>query len=185
MLLLADQSLLNNTVSTSVFLISIFHPHFIILSVSFLSTTFYGARLDPRGIRSHMIQRPFQSYAFFLTLFYFIFPNWISMGVCVSNGLFSLFPCKVLPTLTISWFPKLVFFGSIIFLLHSTSKPLHLLLLHSMSSPGWFLLVLQASGQRLPAQRSLSSPTWRPLKTLYSHIIHETNHYLQSSCSFI
>ena len=120
-----------------------------------------------------------------LPLFYFIFPNWISMGVCVSNGLFSLFPCKVLPTLTISWFPKLVFFGSIIFLLHSTSKPLHLLLLHSMSSPGWFLLVLQASGQRLPAQRSLSSPTWRPLKTLYSHIIHETNHYLQSSCSFI
>lgn len=92
------------------------------------------------------------------------------MGVCVSNGLFSLFPCKVLPTLTISWFPKLVFFGSIIFLLHSTSKPLHLLLLHSMSSPGWFLLVLQASGQRLPAQRSLSSPTYSPTFTTQNTI---------------
>ena len=184
MLLFADHSLLNNTVSISVFLISIFHPHFIILSVSFLSTTFYGVRLGPCGIRSHITRRPFYSYAFLLTLFYFIFPNWIGMCVCVSKGLFSLFPCKVLPTLTISWFPKLVFFGSIIFLLHSTSKPLHSLLL-SMSSPGCLLLVLQASCQRLPAQRSLSSPTWRPLETLYSHIIHETNHYLKSSCSFI
>ena len=86
------------------------------------------------------------------------------MGVCVSNGLFSLFPCKVLPTLTISWFPKLVFFGSIIFLLHSTSKPLHLLLLHSMSSPGWFLLVLQAQVRGYQLREAFLHPHGDPSK---------------------
>ena len=50
---------------------------------------------------------------FFLALFYFIFPNWIIMFVCVFLRACSIsFPCKVLPTLTLSWFPKLAFFGS-------------------------------------------------------------------------
>ena len=81
------------------------------------------------------------------------------------TGLASLTgPCKVLPTLTISWFPKLVFFGSIIFLLHSTSKPLHLLLLHSMSSPGWFLLVLQAQVRGYQLREDFLHPHGDPSK---------------------
>lgn len=111
------------------------------------------------------------------------------MGVCVSNGLFSLFPCKVLPTLTISWFPKLVFFGSIIFLLHSTSKPLHLLLLHSMSSPGWFLLVLQAQVRGYQLREAFLHPHGDPSKhyilILFMKQITTCNHPVHSFNWFI
>lgn len=104
------------------------------------------------------------------------------MFVCY-NGLFYFFPLAnsahthplMVPKACLLW--KRILF----FCYDPLQGPLYWLLPLPMSSPSWFLLVLQASAQMLPPQRSL---LWI-FSPCSANFLHKTNHYLRLSCSFI